>query len=63
VKRISHDAARFVFCAHNAAVREIPNDYTHCGVFVGGKLETTKPLEFSGIELEFGHGCHLTPTI
>jgi hypothetical protein len=52
----SHDAARLVFCAHNAAVREIPNDHTHRGVFVRGEaFEALKPGEVLEV-FWVGHG-------
>jgi hypothetical protein len=56
-RSFSHDPARFVFCAHNAAVREIPNNHAHGRVFIFREPETLKP----GKVLEvfwFGHGGH-----
>jgi hypothetical protein len=35
-RSFSHDPARFVCSAHNAAVREVPNDHAHGRVFVSG---------------------------
>ncbi len=53
----SHDAARFVFCVHNAAVREVPNDHAHGRVFICGEPETLKPGEVLEVFC-FDHGGH-----
>ena len=56
-RRFLNDPVRFVFCAHNAAVRELLNDHAHGRVFICGEPETLTP----GKVLEvfwFGHSGH-----
>jgi hypothetical protein len=52
---LSHDAAGLVFCADNAAVREIPNDHAHSRVFISGEFEALKPGEVLEV-FWVGHG-------